>query len=255
MVVLRNSPEPLYLQIQLALRDQMRSGEFPPGAQIPSEPELATQYQVSRMTARKAVDRLVAQGFLIRRPGKGTFVAQDVLPYGLSTMLSFSGTLRARGYTVETHVMRQQIIPGPPDVLDALNLQPGGDILVVRRLRLVNGSPMAIHTAYLDPRVFAPLLEVDLGVNSLLEAIEQICGVGTAYSKDSVRAVLASAQDCNLLEIPSGSPVLAVDGLAFDEKGEPIRLSRAIYRGDRFRLATKSTANQASVLVVENTGF
>jgi DNA-binding GntR family transcriptional regulator len=88
-----------------------------------------------------------------------------------------------------------------------------------------------------------------------LEAIEQICGVGTAYSKDSVRAVLASAQDCNLLEIPSGSPVLAADGLAFDEKGEPIRLSRAIYRGDRFRLATKSTANQASVLVVENTGF
>ena len=252
MVIKRNSPEPLYLQIQLALRELIRSGEFPPGAQIPSEPALATQYQVSRMTARKAVDRLVAQGLLIRRPGKGTFVAQDVMSYGLSTMLSFSGTLRARGFTVETHVLSQQIIPGPPDVLDALKLQPGGEVLIVRRLRHVDGSPIAIHTAYLDARVFAPLLEVDLGVNSLLEAIEQTCGVGTAFTKDSVRAILASARDCNLLGIPSGSPVLAVDGLAFDENGEPTRLSRAIYRGDRFRLATKSTANQASVLVVEN---
>ena len=254
MVIRRSSPEPLYLQIQLALREQIRAGKFPPGAQIPSEPALATQYQVSRMTARKAVNRLVAQGLLIRRPGKGTYVAQDVLPYGLSTMLSFSGTLCARGYTVETHVLRQKIIPAPPDVLDALNLQPGGEALIVRRLRLVDGSPMAIHTAYLDPSIFAPLLEVDLSVNSLLEAIEQICGAGTVYSKDSVRAVLANAQDCYLLGIPFGSPVLAVDGLAFDENGRPTRLSRAIYRGDRFKLAIKSTADQASVLVVENTG-
>ena len=121
----------------------------------------------------------------------------------------------------------------------------------------VNGFELAMNFQQQAEHFGAELVleaatEVDLGANSLLEAMELTCGVIASYTKDSIRAILANAQECALLEIPAGSPVLAVDGLAFDEHGEPIRLSKAVYRGDKFRLAAKSTADQASVLVIED---
>jgi DNA-binding GntR family transcriptional regulator len=75
----RDAPQPLYLQIQKILHDQIRSGQHPPRSRVPSEQELAIQYGVSRMTARKSLDAPVTQGLLFRRPGKGTFVSTDVL--------------------------------------------------------------------------------------------------------------------------------------------------------------------------------
>jgi len=246
----KTSSEPLYLQIRNELQKQIHSGELSPGSQIPSEQQLAASYGVSRMTARKSVEGLVAKGLLFRQPGKGTFVAENVLSYGFSTMLSFSRTLRARGYAVDTKVLRQDVIPGPPDVLEKLNLNPASEVLIIRRLRFVEGKPAAIHTSYLDSYIFAPILQADLSRESLLVAIEQASGVRMAYSKDSVRAGLANIETSSLLEVPVGSPVLEVEGIAFDENGEPTRLTRAIYRGDKFRLAVTNTANQVSSLAI-----
>jgi GntR family transcriptional regulator len=242
------SSVPLYMQIQEALEAQIRSGQLPPGSRVPSELELVAQYNVSRMTARKALDGLVARGQLFRQQGKGTFVAEGVMSYRFSTMLSFSGTLRARGYAVETRVLRQEVIPGPPSVLEKLELRPGSQVVLVRRLRLVEGRPAAIHTAFMDYLVYSPLLQVDLAAASLLESIERVCGVRIAYTRDSVEAGLVSIEDMGLLDVPHGSPVLEVEGVAFTENGQPTRLTRAVYRADLFRLVVVNTADRATAL-------
>jgi GntR family transcriptional regulator len=251
----RDAPQPLYLQIQEALHDQIRSGVYPPGSRVPSEQELVTQYGVSRMTARKSLDALVVQGLLFRRPGKGTFVVDDVLSYGLSTTLSFSRTLRARGYAVETQMLRQEIIPGPPQVIERLHLPPGSEVLIVHRLRWVVGEPAAIHASYLDGRVFAPLLHVDLETESLLEAIEHLGGVRMAYTRDTVQAARTSEQESRLFRIPAGEPVLQVEGTTYDRRNQPVRFTRAIYRGDKFKLVIKSTFERTSSLVVVDNGL
>lgn len=246
----KTSSVPLYIQIQDKLYEQIRSGQLLPGTRVPSELELVNAYNVSRMTARKALDGLVVKGHLFRRRGKGTFVADDVMSYVLSTILSFSGTLRAHGYEVITRVLRQEIIPGSPTVTEKLELKPGSPVVLVRRLRYVDGRPAAIHTSFMDHRVYAPILQMDLSSESLLACIERVSGTRIAYTKDSVRAAVVSSEDTDLLEIPKTSPILEVEGLAFNENGQPTRLTRAVYRSDLFKLVVTNTGNQGTALRV-----
>lgn len=248
----KTSSIPLYIQIRDKLHKQIHAGELTPGMQVPSELELVAQHGVSRMTARKALDELVKTGLLFRQRGKGTFVAQGVVSYGLSTMLSFSGTLQALGYQVMTKVLYQDVIPAPTTVAEKLNLAAGSEVIIVRRLRWVDDKPAAIHTSFMDYRVYEPLLQIDLSTESLLESIEQVCGTYVAYTKDAVQAMLVKGEDMGLLEIPRGSPVLEVEGVAFTQFGQPTRLTNAIYRSDMFRLVVTNRGTPATALEMTN---
>lgn len=242
------SSTPLYTQIQDRIFEQIRGGELSPGERVSSETELAEQFNVSRMTARKALDGLVSRGLLFRQQGKGTFVAQNVVSYNLSTMLSFSGTMRSLGYAVTTQVLNQAILPASPEVAERLHVSPGGSVVLIRRLRLVDGHPAAIHTVFLNHAIFAPLLQVDLSTVSLLTAVEQVLPTPVTYTKDSVQAGLVEAGDRAPLQIAAGSPVLNVEGVAYTASGQPVRFARAVYRGDMFRLVVTNTGDQGTQL-------
>jgi GntR family transcriptional regulator len=244
----KDSALPLYVQIQNALLEGIRSGVYRPGSQVPSELEIAEQYSVSRMTARKALENLTSKGILFRRLGKGTFVTENVLSYGLSTMLSFSQTLRARGHKVDTQVLAQEIVPGPPEVTRSLTIPSESQVVMIRRLRFVDGECAAIHTSYLEYPRFARILDFDLVEESLLRAIEEISGMSVAYSVDTVQAVPASAEHASLLGVERNSPMLQVEGVAFTDGGQPIRCTRAVYPGHMFRFVMRNTADQAASL-------
>ncbi|MCA9902460.1 MAG: GntR family transcriptional regulator [Anaerolineae bacterium] len=244
----KRSSVPLYLQIQSLIIEQIRAGELRPGDQVPSEPELAAQRQVSRMTARKALDGLVAKGILYRRKGKGTYVSDHVMAYSLSTILSFSRTFRANGHEVVTRVLSKEIVPASANVCERLGLIEPARVIAIRRLRRIDGLAAAIHTSFLSYPLFAPLLEIDLSENSLLDVIENISGTPVAYSRDSVLAALANPEEASLLDIEAGSPVLKVEGVAYTENGQPTRLTRAVYRADMFHLTVLNTAGQSALL-------
>jgi GntR family transcriptional regulator len=118
--------------------------------------------------------------------------------------------------------------------------------VLVRRLRIVEGKPLAIHTAYMDYRIYAPILKIDLGTSSMVEVIERVCGVRVAYSKDTVQAALVGLEDMALLDLPAGSPVLEVEGVTYTENGQPTRVNRAVYRGDCIRLGVTNTSGQVT---------
>jgi GntR family transcriptional regulator len=244
----KSSSVPLHLQLQTMLVQSIRSGEYKPGAQIPSELEIAARHQVSRMTVRRALDALVTKGILYRSKGKGTYVAENPVSYGLSTLLSFSQTLRAQGYDVTTRVLRQEVIPASPNVLGALQLAPASQVVVIQRLRLIADKPAAIHTAFLDFRLFAPILQVDLSQASLLTSIQEIYGIPIAYTQDSVQADTPTPEEARLLDIDLQTPVLRVEGIAYAEHGYPMRLTRAVYRSDLFRLVVKNAGDSGTAL-------
>jgi GntR family transcriptional regulator len=156
--------------------------------------------------------------------------------------------LKARGYNVTTKVLHTEVTPGQPDILEKLRLDADSRLIVIRRLRLVEGKPAAIHIAYLEHRLYAPILEVDLSTKSLLDSIHEISGVQLAYSQDSVQADLAKPEEARLLEMEPGSPVLRVEGVTYSEYGEPTRMSRAVYRGDMFKLFVKNSTSLAASL-------
>lgn len=248
----KSSSVPLYHQIQNTLLEAIRSGEYTPGAQILSEIEIAEKYDVSRMTARKAIDTLVAKGVLYRQRGKGTYVAENVVSYGLSSMLSFSQTLKAQGYDVKTKVLMKEVLPAPFDVATRLQLDSNAPMIVIRRLRFIEDTPCAIHASYFDQRMFAPLMNLDLSVESLLDVVQSFSGVRVAYSNEAVQADIVTQEEAKLLDVPENSPVLRVEGVAYSENGQPTRFIRSVYRGDMFRLIVKNTADMAASFQVKD---
>jgi GntR family transcriptional regulator len=244
-VVVRGSPVPLYLQIEEELRGLVKSGELPALSRVPSENELTERFSVSRMTARKALDRLVADGILFRRPGKGTFVAPPKISHGPSQQLSFSAAMRALGLRHDTRVLEAGLMPAPQPIASALGVRGGTPVVVVRRLRLVEGEPVAIHFSHLPP-TYANLLDGDL--RGSLTDLMLSAGARVAHSRDTVEAVVAAAEEARLLGVSIGAPLIRIEGVAFSSSGEPLRYTEAIYRGDRFRF-TIDTAEPADLKV------
>lgn len=237
-MVVRASPVPLYIQIDEELRGQIESGDLGPLAQVPSETDLAEHFRVSRMTARKALDRLVADGMLFRQPGKGTFVAPTKIAHGASQGLSFSDAMSAQGRTTETRVLEAEIVAAPSNVARALSLPPGAQAIFLRRLRVVDGQPAAIHLSYMPSRLSA-LLEFDLS-GSLSQLMSRV-GARVERSEDSVEAVLATGEEAALLEVPQGSPLVLISGTAYSAGNEPIRYTEALYPGARWKFRLEVT--------------
>lgn len=231
-MVVRASPVPLYIQIDEELRGQIESGDLGPLAQVPSETDLAERFSVSRMTARKALDRLVADGMLFRQPGKGTFVAPTKIAHGASQGLSFSAAMASQGLPCETRVLEAETVRAPSNVARALSLAQGGQAIFLRRLRIVDGTPAAIHLSYMPARLSA-LLDLDL-TGSLSDLMSRV-GARVERSDDSVEAVLATGEEARLLQVAEGSPLVLIRGTAFSSGNEPVRYTEALYPGGRWR--------------------
>jgi len=229
----QGSPIPLYLQIEQRIVRAIHVGDLAPMTRVSSELELAKVFSVSRMTARKAVDRLVADGMLFRKQGKGTFVAEPKIAHGLSTQLSFSTAMTSLGLALSTRVLQQGMTPAPAEVAESLKIAPGESTVYIRRLRLVQGEPAAIHTSYLLGS-YGAVLSTDLE-DSLTTAMGAV-GARVDHSRDAVEAVVASQQEATELNVEVGSPLLMIEGVAF-AMSVPVRYTRALYRGDRFRFS------------------
>ena len=210
------------------------SGELGSLEQVPSETDLAEHFSVSRMTARKALDRLVADGMLFRQPGKGTFVAPTKIAHGASQGLSFSAAMKQQGLDCETQVLEAEIVGAPSNVARALSLPAGAQAIFLRRLRIVDGEPAAIHLSYMPARLSA-LLDSDLS-GSLSDLMSHV-GARVERSEDSVEAVLATGEEAKLLDVRPGSPLVLIRGIAFSASNEPIRYTEALYPGARWQFS------------------
>lgn len=227
----RRSPIPLYIQIEQGIQGLIVQGELGAGDKIPSEIDLAEHYRVSRMTARKAVDRLVSSGILFRKQGKGTYVNSQRIQHGLSTKLSFSAAMESLGLQHSTRVLVSDLVQAPTHVLAALRETGSGRAIRIKRVRMVAGEPVALHDTFL-PSAYSLILEEDLS-GSLTRAMISV-GARVVTVRDTVSATLANELHASLLNTNVGGPLLEIHGLGFGDDGSPLRFTEAFYRGDRF---------------------
>ena len=237
-MVRNDLPVPLYVQIEEELRLMIDSGDLRPLSKVESESTLATRLGVSRMTARKAVDRLVAEGLMFRRQGKGTFVAHPKIAHGPSQLLSFSSSMNAQSIRHTTRVLAAGLVPAPSRVVRYLRLAVGTPVIVVRRLRLVDDEPAAIHMSWVLNR-YSVILQGDL-TGSLTDLMKS-AGGSVAYTNDGIEATVAAGEIAQLLGVPVGSALVFISGTASSSDMEPVRYSEAFYRGDRFRFRVDTT--------------
>ncbi|QUQ72385.1 GntR family transcriptional regulator [Kutzneria sp. CA-103260] len=230
---------PRYFAIEQALRTRIAGlhADDP----LPSDAELCEEFGVSRMTARAAVQRLVQDGLVYRQTGRGTYVAPRVVDRQLSNLRGFSAEMRARGLTPSSTVLYTRFQPGNSDQTAALRLAEGSQIVVIERVRMADGIPMAYERAALTARC-AGVLDADLSSGSLHSALVGQ-GVVPNSGESSVTAELASAEDAEHLHVKRRSPLLVERRLIRDAATVPIEWTESRYVPDRYNLTVQFTVD------------
>lgn len=221
---------PRYVTIEQALRTRVAALDA--HAPLPSDAQLVEEFGVSRMTARGAVQRLVQDGLVYRVPGRGTFVAPARANRAASRILSFSDEMRRRGRVPSSRIVAQTRRKATADEARRLRTD---DVVVLRRVRLADGEPLALETARFPAGRVDDVLTADLEHESLFAALAASGHAPTA-GKAVIRAEAATADDAKLLDVRRGDPLLVEQRLINDQHGDPIELTESRYVAARYGL-------------------
>ena len=221
---------PLYRQIKSLLLQRLESGEWRPGEAIPSESDLATRFNVSQGTVRKAIDEMAAENLLIRRQGKGTFVASHDDPRAFFRFLRLvplaGGIEQSRSIPLECWRAK-----AGPEVARMLELNIGDPINIVRRVLQFAGKPVVVDEIYLPGAIFGTVtLEMLRDYQgSLYSFFENRFGVRMIRAEERLRAVAADRASAELLNVAEGSPLLSVERVSFSYGDKPVEWRRGLY--------------------------
>ncbi|MBS3935215.1 MAG: GntR family transcriptional regulator [Sulfuritalea sp.] len=221
---------PLYRQIKDLILQALASREWGPGEAIPSEVELASRFNVSQGTVRKAVDEMAAENLLVRRQGKGTFVASHSDPrafYRFLRLVPLSGA-NEHAKSVPLECWRAK---AGPEAVRVLGIRPGEPIIIVRRVLEFSDNPVVLDEIYLPGEIFAGLTldvlkESQVSLYSLFEAR---FGVRMIRAEERLRAVAADRASADLLRVAEGSPLLSVERTSFTYGDRPVEWRRGLY--------------------------
>lgn len=230
-----NSGVPLYLQLYEILKQKIISDEWAPDTRVPSESSLMKSYGVGRETVRRAVLRLVNEGYLFRQRGKGTFVCRKRREDGLEQLVSFTSEMLARGYRPGTQVLANQV--QKPDQETAGILNSGEDIIYLKRLRTANNLPVAVEESFLRQDVFGELDPNKLD-GSFYEYLVYDKGIKPGRIMQEISSTLADEECAELLGVKPGHPVLRLARLMYTTEGKPFFWMTFRYRGDIYSIKT-----------------
>ena len=222
---------PRYYEIEQALR--ARVARLEPHAPLPSEAQLCQEFGVSRMTARAAVQRLVQDGLVYRVPGRGTFVAASRANRTAGHILSFSDEMRRKGRVPSSRVIERRRRRATEDEERRLGVR---DVVVLRRVRLADGKPLALERAVFPAERIGEALETDLRRESLFATLVDAGLVPTSGSA-ALAAEAATAEDARLLRVRRGAPLLVERRLIHDQNGTPLEWTESRYVGSRYGIA------------------
>jgi GntR family transcriptional regulator len=227
---------PYYIQLIEILKEKVQLGTWVAGDQIPGEQDLCELYGVSRTVVRQALRELELDGVITRRKGKGTFISSPKISEGLVQKLTgFYQDMVERGMKPATKVLHRNVSPASEKVARFLDIEPGGKVIDLLRLRSVNDEPIQLVTSYIPLEVCPALATVDLTNRSLYEFMETECGIFIAKGRRYLEAVLANETEAALLGIERGAPLLMLDSISYSETGKPVEYYHALHRGDRSR--------------------
>ncbi len=227
------NPTPLYLQIASTLRAKINDGEIIHDEALPSERELTIMTGASRVTIRKAVDKLVSEGLIYRRQGSGTYVSSRIQTAS-SFLSSFTDDAVDRGDLPGVLWIMKSFSAPTADEAARLRISMTSEVARLGRVRLANDEPLAIENAVV-PKVF--LHDLQLVDDSLYEALAKL-KYRPVRGRQKIRASLATPTEASLLQIDEGSEVLRIERTTYTSSGSIVEFTRSAYRGDRYEFVS-----------------
>ncbi|CAL9356970.1 GntR family transcriptional regulator [Streptomyces sp. enrichment culture] len=211
-----------------------------PGDAIPSERALCASLGVSRPTLRAAVDELVVAGLLVREHGRGMFVAAEKITQELISGHNSFSVPRAGGVWT-SRLLEFSTLPAGARVSRKLRVSPAAEVLYAARLRLVDGSPVAIEHLHVRADLVPGLTSEELEQGDLYEHLRDRHGIRVSEAVQSIEPTVVTRAEADLLDVPELSPALLFERLTTDSRGRAVEYVHSLYRGDRYRIVSRLT--------------
>jgi GntR family transcriptional regulator len=221
---------PLYRQIKKLIMQRLQSGEWRPGELIPSEIDLAARFNVSQGTVRKAIDELSAENLVVRRQGKGTFVATHSEARAQFRFLRLKPDVGDAHYPDNT-ILEARRLRAPADVARQLELKTGDSMIFLRRLQSFDGAPTILEELWLPGAIFKGLSveRMQQYKGPMYALLETEFGIRMIRATENLRAVAADADAAALLQVAPGTPLLSVHRLSHTYGDRPVEVRRSFY--------------------------
>ena len=221
---------PLYQQIKALITQSLQSGEWKPGELMPSEVELAGRFKVSQGTVRKAIDELAAENLVVRRQGKGTFVAthaEERAHFRFLRLMPDEGV----PHHPESRFVEVKRIRAPAEVARLLELKSGDAVVYIKRIQSFEGEPTILEELWLPGQLFKGLSAERLAEykGPMYGLFESEFGTRMIRASEKIRAVAADASASEFLKVAEGTPLLCADRVSFTYGDKPVELRRGIY--------------------------
>ncbi len=238
----RSSYEPAYMQIVRILSEQIASGHYRAGDQLPSEAQLCAQFAVSPMTVRRSVNILVDRGLVSATQGKGTFVRALDMREAVFHLREITDQWGS-GAQIDVRLLEASIVPATERVAAALGCALGDRTVYLRRLLLREGSPVAYHREHLLYDPHRPLVEAQLRITSLEGLLQGAGTEGLRRGDLSIQAVNLAEEAAGLLGLSVGSAAFCLEHIFFDLTDTPVSWGWFLCRADQFSLTSSIGAD------------
>lgn len=238
---------PLHTRLRESLVSAILTGEYAEGDRIPSERDLCDRFQVSRTTARRTLTGLVHDGWLYTVTGKGTYVGGRHLDQALRPFTGFTDDLTQRGIAVASRVLVATDAKADATLADRLGLRAQAPVLVLHRIRLAGGTPIAVQRTWLPEHRCPGLLGFDFSQRSLYEVLHTEYGLRLHRGHSVIRAGLPTAAERDHLGIDDQSAVLRTFQTTYLEDGDAIEYCESVFHGDRYDLTFDATVSEGQV--------
>jgi GntR family transcriptional regulator len=234
---------PLYARAASILRQQILARQVAPGTRLPGEAALAQQLEVSRPTIRGALACLQREGLIVTRQGVGSFVVPQRVHQTLAHLETLDTTLAEQGLDAHTRVVAYEFIVPDPHFTAALNLAPEDEVLLVRRLHIVQQEPIAHVLMCLPSHIGVHFSRRDLEQQAVYELLPERLGIHIGPATQTVRAETASPEISRALHVAEGAPVLVCERVTCSDAYEPVIYARFHYRADLFEFRASLSAH------------
>lgn len=224
---------PIYIQIHNKIRDRIEKGVWKVGERLPSERELSSEFGVSRMTLRQAIQTLADEGILERKVGSGTYVANQKVQEKMSGITSFTEIIKKQGKEPSSKTVSYRIKQANSRELEALQLEEPSNILKMERIRYADDVPICVETTSI-PVSFIENLDKKEITKSLYHSFEEKNNLSLGHATQHITASLATERIAELLEIKRGEAILQLRQITFLKDGRPFEYVRSQYVGNRF---------------------
>lgn len=231
---------PVYIEIHNQMREWITNGKWKDGEKIPSERKLAEEFNVSRMTARQAVNTLVTDGVLERRIGSGTFVSPEKVREKMSGVSSFTETVERSGKKPSSQLISYYTKTASNSEAEKLKINSKDKVIVLERIRFADGVPICFEEATIPESIAKGLSKTSISQH-LYKTLEQQKNLQVGYSEQTISAGWASESVAEMLDINRGDSILMLRQVTYSKENKPFEYVRSKYVGERYEFYLRST--------------